>query len=172
MNSKHTTKTTKNHTSKKVPSRKFYYKSKWPYVRKILRKEHRPCYGNTAMHQVALAFLCGHYDVALNILPIEHLATKAPLAEFDIGVLEGKKIIIDPAINSAVARLGLNAVRLAKDIMNVTFDDGTPACVIETYENQAHVKATLGAILHVLKHHMDRKHKHWYEGNKCKTSSG
>lgn len=171
MNSKYTTK--KNSPSKKAPSRNFYYKSKWPYVRKILRKEHRPVYMNTALYQALLAFLMGNYNTADRpIWPRDVLETY-PMLEFCIAELGKKnKLIIDPVINSATARLGLNAIDIAQDIMNVVFKDGTPACVIETYENKRQIKAPLNAVAHVIKHHMDRKHKHWYEGNKCKTSSG
>lgn len=173
MNSKHTTKTMKNHSSKKAPSRKFYYKSKWPYVRKILRKEVRPEYMNTSLHQAILAFLGGYYNTADRPIWPRNVIELYPMLEFCIATLGKRdKLIIDPKINSATARLGLNAIDIARDIMNVVFKDGTPACVIETYGDERQIKAPLNAVVHVIKHHMDRKHKHWYEGDKCKTSSG
>lgn len=177
MNSKYTTK--KNSPSKKVPStnahnvRKFYYKSKWPYVRKILRKELRPVYMNTSLYQAIVAFLTGAYNTSDHPIWPRAVLEVYPMLEFCIARLGKKnKLIIDPKINSATARLGLNAIDIAKDIMNVVFKDGTPACVIETYEDERQIKAPLNAVAHVIKHHMDRKHKHWYEGDKCKTSSG
>ena len=182
MNSNHTTTTMKNRSSKKAPSHKvlnahnFYYKSKWPYVRKILRQELRPVYMNTAMYQAILAFLTGSYNTADHPIWPRAVLEVYPMLEFCIAKLGKKnKLIIDPTINSATARLGLNAIDIAQDIMNVVFKDGTPACVIETYGDERQLKAPLNAVAHVIKHHMDRKHKHWYEGNgnnKCKTSSG
>lgn len=175
MNSKHITRTKKN-PSRKAPSTNtptFYYKSKWPYVRKILRKEARPEYMNTALHQALVAFLTGCYNTADHPIWPRTVLEVYPMLEFCIATLGKKdKLIIDPTINSATARLGLNAVDIARDIMNVVFKDGTPACVIETYGDKRQIKAPLNAVAHVIKHHMDRKHKHWYEGNKCKTSSG
>ena len=173
MNSKHTMKTMKSRSSKKVPSRNFYYKSKWPYVRKILRQELRPVYMNTSLYQAILAFLTGSYNTADHPIWPRAVLEVYPMLEFCIARLGKKnKLIIDPTINSATARLGLNAVDIARDIMNVVFKDGTPACVIETYGDERQIKAPLNAVAHVIKHHMDRKHKRWYEGNKCKTSSG
>lgn len=181
MNSKYT-KPMKHRSSKKAPSLntpnapKFYYKSKWPYVRKILRKEPRPVYMNTSMCQAIHAFLTGSYNTADRPIWPREVIELYPMIEFCVARLGKKnKLIIDPTINSATARLGLNAIDIAKDIMNVVFKDGTPACVIETYGEERQLKAPLNAIAHVIKHHMDRKHKHWYEGNgnnKCKTSSG
>lgn len=163
----------KNHSSKKIPSRKFYYKSKWPYVRKILRKEPRPVYMNTVLYQAILAFLTGSYNIADHPIWSRAVLESCTMLEFCIAKLGKKnKLIIDPTINSATARLGLNAIDIAKDIMNVVFKDGTPACVIETYEDERQIKAPLSAVVYVLKHHMDRRHKHWYEGDACKTSSG
>lgn len=178
MNSKNTTKTErKNRSSKKAPSLntpKFYYKSKWPYVRKILRKEPRPVYMNTSLYQAILAFLTGSYNTADHPIWPRAVLEVYPMLEFCIAKLGKKnKLIIDPTINSATARLGLNAIDIAQDIMNVVFKDGTPACIIETYGDERQLKAPLNAIVHVLKHHMDRKHKHWFKGDsKCKTSSG
>lgn len=147
------------------------YISKWPQVREILKKQKELEQKdrvlrlmNTSLEQLMKAFLVGDYKIDQHPR-WEHAFTKAgTTCEFAIcEYVKKNKVKIHPQVTSAVARLGFNAVEIAKDIMCVEYMDGTPACVIEEFDDGAkQVLAPLGAIEFICKQHMDKKFNHFY----------